>query len=171
LSLLPIKIYGEAILREKSSAIKNINGDLVTFLKNMSQTMITAHGLGLAANQVGQTIRAFAVDLAHFDVLAEPRIIMNPEVMETTGLVTGEEGCLSFPGLYQMVQRPEKVTIKSLDFNGNESYWDAEGLLARVILHEIDHLDGILFIDKLTPAQRRLLKGRLNKIKAGERVR
>lgn len=170
MSILPIKIYGEMILREKSKAIENLNGNLVNFLKDMSQTMVAAHGLGLAANQVGKTIRAFTVDLTHFDVLAEPRIIINPEVMETGAIVTGEEGCLSFPGLYQMIQRPEKITLKSLDLDGKEFYWDASGLLARVILHEIDHLDGVLFIDKLSPGQRRLIKSKLSRIKAGERV-
>jgi peptide deformylase len=171
LSVIPIKIYGEQVLREKSSTIENLNGDLVEFLNDMNETMRAANGLGLAANQVGKRIRAFTIDLNHFDVLAEPKIIVNPEIMETSGqLVTGEEGCLSFPGLYQMIQRPTKVTIKTLDLDGKEYYFEAEGLIARIVLHEIDHLDGILFIDKLTPAQRSLIKSKLVRIRAGERV-
>jgi peptide deformylase len=171
LSLLPIKIYGEQVLREKATEIKNLNGDLVKFLKEMNQTMLAARGLGLAANQVGRTIRAFSIDMNHFDVLEEPRFIINPEIMETSGgTVTGEEGCLSFPGLYQIVERPLKVTIKSVNIDGNEYYFEATGLVARVILHEIDHLNGVLFIDKLTAAQRSLIKSKLSKIKAGERV-
>jgi peptide deformylase len=171
LSVIPIKIYGEEILRKKSAAIDNLNGDLVKFLNDMNESMMAAKGLGLAANQVGRVIRAFTIDLSHFDVLAEPKIIINPEVMEKSDLmVTGEEGCLSFPGLYQMIQRPNKVTVKALDLDGKEYFYEAEGLVARVILHEIDHLDGILFIDKLTPAQRSLIKKKLVKIKAGERV-
>jgi peptide deformylase len=171
LSVLPIKIYGEQVLREKSKAIGNIDGDLVKFLKDMNESMIAAKGLGLAANQVGKTIRAFSIDLSHFDVLAEPKIIINPEIMEKSDeQITGEEGCLSFPGLFQMIQRPRKVTIKTLDLDGEEYYFEAEGLIARVILHEFDHLNGVLFIDKLTPAQRILIKSKLTRIKAGERV-
>jgi len=171
LSILPIKVYGEGILREKSKAIKNIDGRMVDFLEGMNRTMLNAKGLGLAANQVGRAIRAFSIDLSHFDVLTDPKIIVNPEIMEIGGnVVTGEEGCLSFPGLYQMIERPEKVTIKSINLNGKENFFAADGMVARVILHEIDHLDGTLFIDKLSPAQRRLLKGKLNKIKAGEKV-
>ncbi len=171
MSILPIKVYGEEILREKSEAIANIDGQMVDFLESLNRTMLYAKGLGLAANQVGHAIRAFSIDLSHFDVLAEPKIIVNPEIMEIgDSIVTGEEGCLSFPGLYQMIERPEKVTIKSINLDGKEYFFEAEGMVARVILHEIDHLDGTLFIDKLSPAQRRLLKGKLNKIKAGEKV-
>ncbi len=171
MSILPIKVYGEEILREKSEAIANIDGQMVDFLESLSRTMLYAKGLGLAANQVGHAIRAFSIDLSHFDVLAEPKIIVNPEIMEIgDSIVTGEEGCLSFPGLYQMIERPEKVTIKSINLDGKEYFFETEGMVARVILHEIDHLDGTLFIDKLSPAQRRLVKGKLNKIKAGEKV-
>ena len=157
-------------MRKKAAPIENLDGKIADFLRDLNDTMLAARGLGLAANQVGETIRAFTIDLTHFDVLAEPKIIINPEVMETKGLITGEEGCLSFPGLYQMIQRPEKVTIKAIDIDGKEYYYDATGLVARVILHEIDHLEGVLFIDKLTPAERKLINRKLNRIKAGERV-
>lgn len=171
MSLIPIRVYGEPVLRKVSSPIENINGSLVKFLKDMNETMLAARGLGLAANQIGKTVRAFAIDMNQFDVLDEPRIIINPEVMETGGeIVTGEEGCLSFPGLYQMIERPTKITIKSVNLDGKEYYFDAQGLVARVILHEIDHLDGVLFIDKLSSAQRNLIKSKLKRIKDGERV-
>ena len=170
MSVLPIKIYGEQILRKKSNELENLNGKIVKFLKDMNDTMLAARGLGLAANQVGETVRAFTIDLTHFDVLAEPKIIINPEIMDEKGLITGEEGCLSFPGLYQMIERPEKIAIKAIDLDGKEYFYEAEGLIARIILHEIDHLDGILFIDKLTPAERKLINRKLSKIKAGERV-
>lgn len=171
MSILPIKVYGEEILRQESNAIENIDGQMVNYLESITRTMQYAKGLGLAANQVGRAIRAFSIDLSHFDVLAEPKVFVNPEIMEIGGnVVTGEEGCLSFPGLYQTIERPEKVTIKSINLDGKEYFFEADGMVARVILHEIDHLDGILFIDKLSPAQRRLIKGKLNKIKAGEKV-
>jgi len=171
LSLLPIKIYGEEVLRQTSKPVENIDGEIAQFLEDMNQTMLAAKGLGLAANQVGRTLRAFSVDLSQFDVLSEPKIIINPEIVEMNGdLITGEEGCLSFPGLYQMIARPRKIVIKSINLDGNEYFYEAEGLIARVFLHEIDHLNGTLFIDKLSAAQRNLIKGKLQKIKAGERI-
>jgi peptide deformylase len=169
--LLPIKIYGEEVLRQTSKPVENIDGEIAQFLEDMNQTMLAAKGLGLAANQVGRTLRAFSVDLSQFDVLSEPKIIINPEIVEMNGdLITGEEGCLSFPGLYQMIARPRKIVIKSINLDGNEYFYEAEGLIARVFLHEIDHLNGTLFIDKLSAAQRNLIKGKLQKIKAGERI-
>jgi len=171
LSEQTIKIYGEEVLREKSDVIANIDGEVVDFLEAMNRTMVRAKGLGLAANQVGRAIRAFSIDMSQFDVLDKPTYIINPEIVDFNGrIITGEEGCLSFPGLYQMIERHEKVTIKSIDIDGKEYYLEAGGIVARVIQHEIDHLDGVLFIDKLSPAQKKLIKGKLNRIKAGERV-
>jgi len=171
LSELAIRIYGDDILRSNSKSVENIDGSLIEFLEAMSRTMLLAKGLGLAANQVGRTIRAFSIDMSHFDVLDQPRIIINPEIVDTNGkIVSGEEGCLSFPGLFQIIERYEKVAVKSIDINGKEYFIEASGMIARVLQHEIDHLDGRLFIDKLSPAQRRLIKGKLNKIKAGEKV-
>lgn len=169
--ILPIKIYGEDVLRKRSSEYENIDGKAVEFFQNLKQTMLYAKGLGLAANQVGETLRAFAIDLSQFDVLAEPKVLVNPEIMEnSSNIITAEEGCLSFPGLYQTIERPDKVTVKSLNLDGKEYYFEATGLVARVILHELDHLNGVLFIDKLTPAQRTLIKRKLTRIRAGERV-
>lgn len=171
MSELAIRIYGDDILRSNSKSVENIDGSLIEFLEAMSRTMLLAKGLGLAANQVGRTIRAFSIDMSHFDVLDQPRIIINPEIVDTNGkIVSGEEGCLSFPGLFQIIERYEKVAVKSIDINGKEYFIEASGMIARVLQHEIDHLDGRLFIDKLSPAQRRLIKGKLNKIKAGEKV-
>lgn len=171
MSDLQIKIYGEDILREKSAPIENLDGSMVDFLKSMNELMIRAKGLGLAANQVGRALRAFSIDLSQFDVLKKPLIVINPEIVDISSrVVTGEEGCLSFPGLFQMIERPDKVTVRNLDIDGNENYLEATGMVARVIQHEIDHLNGVLFIDKLSPAQRRLIKGKLNRIKAGEKV-
>ena len=171
MALLPIKIYGEDVLRRKSVNFESLDGDAIQFLKDLKQTMLQARGLGLAANQVGKALRAFAIDLSQFDVLAEPKVIINPEIMDAGGnIITAEEGCLSFPGLYQTIERQEKVTIKSLSLEGKEYYFDASGMVARVIQHEIDHLDGILFIDRMTSAQRTLIKRKLTRIKAGEKV-
>ena len=171
MSIVPIKVYGEDVLRQIASPIENINQDIVTLVDRLKETMVSAKGLGLAANQIGVPLRAFAIDMTHFDVLAEPEVLINPEVVDLgTSIINGEEGCLSFPGLFQLIDRPEKLSLKYLDINGEEKFLDAEGLKARVMLHEIDHLDGILFIDKLNAGQRLFLKGKLKKIKAGETV-
>ncbi|UCC79799.1 MAG: peptide deformylase [Candidatus Zixiibacteriota bacterium] len=168
---LPIKVYGEEVLRQKSMDIENLDGKAAQFLEDLKLTMLQARGLGLAANQVGRALRAFAIDLSQFDVLAEPKVFINPEIVDVGGnVVTAEEGCLSFPGLFQNIERSDRATIKSINLDGKEYLFEASGLVARVIQHEIDHLDGVLFIDHLTPAQRTLIKRKLTRIKAGERV-
>ena len=167
MKILPIRIYGDEILRKKSDKVENIDGDLVDFLNSLIVTMRHAKGLGLAANQLGLTKRIFAMDMSYIDVVKEPIVIINPELVDFSGSISGEEGCLSLPGLFQEIVRPEKVTIKGLDRSGKEIIIEEKGLVARVLLHEIDHLDGKLFIDHLSNAQRELLKGKLKKIKAG----
>jgi peptide deformylase len=171
LKVLPIKIYGEDILRRNAQDITNIDGELVEFLNSLIVTMKEAKGLGLAANQVGLAKRAYAVDLSYFDVVKSPLVIINPKIADTSGqTVMAEEGCLSFPGLYIEVERPEKATIVGIDKNGKDITIEASGLVARVFLHELDHLDGKLFIDHLSALQRGLIRGKLKKIKNGERV-
>jgi peptide deformylase len=169
LALLPVKIYGEEILRRKALPVDKIDGNLLKIAKDLKETMIGAKGLGLAANQIGEIVRIFAINLGHFDVLEDPQVLINPEIIEFEGSVRAEEGCLSLPGLYQMTDRAERVVYKALDLKGKEKFYEARGLKARVVLHEIDHLEGILFIDRLSLAQRRLIKGKLDKIKADKR--
>jgi len=150
--------------------VENFNGDLVDILKSTILTMKDGKGLGLAANQVGVNKRFFAIDLSYFDVVKEPIIIVNPEIAETSGTIVREEGCLSFPGLFQELERPEKATITGLDIDGKEFAIEGTGLMARVLLHEIDHLDGKLFIDYLSDFKLSMIKGKLKKIKAGEEI-
>jgi peptide deformylase len=150
--------------------VENFDGDLVDLLKSTILTMKHGKGLGLAANQVGINKRFFAIDLSYFDVVKEPIIIVNPEIVELSGSIVGEEGCLSFPGLFQDVERPEKATVTGLDIDGNEFTFEGTGLITRVLLHEIDHLDGKLFIDHLSGFKRNMIKGKLKKIKAGEEI-
>ena len=127
-------------------------------------------GLGLAANQVGINKRFFAIDLSHFDVIKEPIVVINPEIIEISGKTVGEEGCLSFPGLFCEVERAEKAIVVGLDINGKEVTYEVKGMMARVMLHETDHLNGKLFIDHLSKLKHSLIKGKLKKIKAGEKV-
>jgi peptide deformylase len=130
----------------------------------MVDTIKKAKGLGLAAVQIGVPKRIFLVDLSAVDLNETLRVYINPEIVETEGEVTYEEGCLSFPGIYQKVDRPAKVTIRATDLEGNRFEQTADGIAARAILHEFDHLEGKLFIDYLSSITRSLLKGRLKKL-------
>jgi peptide deformylase len=170
MKLLPIKIYGEEILRQTATDVENIDGELVGFMDSLVQTLKNANGLGLAANQVGLAKRIYAVDMSYFDVVKAPLVLINPVVQELSGSSKAEEGCLSFPGLYFEVERAEKAVISGLDKNGKEIIVEGTGLVARVLLHELDHLNGKLYIDRLSSLQRGLLKGKLKRIMSGERV-
>jgi peptide deformylase len=170
LKILPVKIYGDDILRKKADKVEHIDSDLVDFLDSLLATMKHVKGLGLAANQVGLNKRIFAVDMSYIDVVKEPIIVINPELVDFSGSLTEEEGCLSIPGLFQEISRSEKATVVGLDRNGKEITIEGRGLLARVFLHEIDHLNGKLILDHLSKLQLGLLKGKLKKIKAGGQI-
>lgn len=168
--VLPIKIYGEEVLRQSAAEVQNIDGKLVDFMDSLVKTLKNSNGLGLAANQVGLAKRIYAVDMSYFDVVKSPLVIINPVVQELSGSAKAEEGCLSFPGLYLEVERPDRAVITGLDKDGKEIIIEGTGLVARVLLHELDHLNGKLFIDHLSSLQRGLLKGKLKRIQSGERV-
>jgi peptide deformylase len=170
MKLLPIKIYGEEVLRQTATDVENIDGELVGFMDSLVNTLKNANGLGLAANQVGLSKRIYAVDMSYFDVVKAPLVLINPVVQELSGSAKAEEGCLSFPGLYFEVDRPERAVVTGLDRNGKEIIVEGTGLVARVLLHELDHLNGKLYIDHLSSLQRGLLKGKLKRIMGGERV-
>ena len=170
MKILPIRIYGDEVLRKKSDNVENIDGNLVDFLETLLISMKHAKGLGLAANQIGINKRIFAVDMSYIDVVKEPIVIINPELVDFSGSFTEEEGCLSLPGLFQEITRPEKATVSVLDRDGKEITIEGKGLIAKVFLHEIDHLNGKLIIDYLSKSQLGLLKGKLKKIKSGRQV-
>lgn len=160
----PIVIYGDPVLRERAKPIEDIDQDVKDLVATMIATLKNANGLGLAAPQVGISARLFIVDLSAVDLTEEVRVFINPEIIETWGQVSLEEGCLSFPGIFQRVTRPEEVKVKATDINGNEFTLEASGILARAILHENDHLEGKLFIDYLSSLSRTMLKGKLKKL-------
>jgi len=162
----PIVIYGDPVLREVSEKIEQITPEIKNLVSDMKDTLKKAQGLGLAAVQVGVPVRLFILDLSVIDLSETLRVFINPEIIETAGEVEIEEGCLSFPGLYQKIVRNEKVRVKALDQDGNEFIMDADGMTARAILHEYDHLEGKLFIDRMSPMTRTLLRGRLRKLTA-----
>ena len=134
---------GEPVLREKARPVPKITPNVIKLLENMADTMYEARGVGLAAPQVGVSKRIVVVDAG--DGLIE---LINPEVIRQEGMDTEYEGCLSIPGISGEVQRAAKVTVRALDREGREREYEGEGLLARAFQHEIDHLEGILFVDK-----------------------
>lgn len=170
MSILPIYIYDQPVLRKKAKPVRSGDDTLRRLGENMLETMRQANGIGLAANQVGSLQRIIVVDVSGMEGTAEipPLALVNPEVVHEEGSWVMEEGCLSIPGLREEVRRAEIIRVVYRDLEFREREIEASGILSRVILHEIDHLDGVLFIDRLTAVKRKLLRGRLNKIRRGE---
>ncbi|EJP6470799.1 peptide deformylase [Clostridium botulinum] len=139
-----IRKYGDDLLRKKSRKIEKIDDRILTLLEDMEETMYSADGVGLAAPQVGILKRVVVIDVGEGLIK-----LINPEIIETEGNETDVEGCLSVPGEQGEVERPYKVKVKALNEKGEEIVLEGEGLLARAFCHEIDHLDGILFVDKV----------------------
>lgn len=162
----PIVVYGDPILREVSEPVDEFNQEIKDLVSDLKDTVKKAKGLGLSAVQIGVLKRVFIIDLSAVDVTETLRVYINPEIVETDGEVEYEEGCLSFPGIYQHISRPSKVTVRATDIDGNSFEHTVEGLAARAIQHEFDHLGGKLFIDYLSPISRTLLRGRLKKLSA-----
>jgi peptide deformylase len=139
-----IRKYGDEILRKKSKKVDKINGRILTLLEDMAETMYSADGIGLAAPQVGVLKRVIVVDVGEGLVN-----LINPEIIESQGNAIDTEGCLSIPGEQGYVERPVKLKVKGMNERGEGVSIEAEDLFARALCHEIDHLDGILFTDKL----------------------
>lgn len=144
MALRKIRTYEDEILRKKSKVVEKFDQRLYQLLDDMKDTMYEANGIGLAAPQVGVLKRAVVIDIG--DGVIE---LVNPEIEHSEGSSVDIEGCLSVPNVWGEVERPQKVTVKAQDRFGNEFRLEAEGLLARAVCHEVDHLDGILFVDKV----------------------
>ena len=170
----PVTVYGDPLLRKKAKTIEKDHPKLDEIIENMWETMYYSDGVGLAAPQVGLSIRMFVID-ASSGADEEPelegfkKIFINPEIIETTGDEwTMNEGCLSLPEIREDVDRPDEVTIKYFDENFEEHTETYKGFAGRVIQHEYDHLEGILFVDYLSPLRKRLLKSKLLAISKGK---
>lgn len=161
--LLDILVYPAPELKRKSLPVEELGEDLESFLDDMTETLRDADGVGLAAPQVGRNIRALVVDvpLPESDE-REFYELINPEIVSSLGFQTGEEGCLSVPGFFADVRRKNHVRVSALNRKGKRFTIDADGMLSRVIQHEIDHLDGILFFDRLRRLKRDLLVKQIN---------
>jgi peptide deformylase len=169
MAILPIVTYGHPALRKTAKPVE-VGEDLNTIAEDMLQTMHNAQGIGLAANQINILKRIIVIDLSEMEDYKEmkPLVLLNPEILNRSGSCDIEEGCLSIPTVRDEVERSETIRIRYYDLAFRDHELDADGILARVILHEIDHLNGVLFIDHLTSGRRKFHKGVLNDIRKGE---
>ena len=163
--VMQLNYLGDPVLRKKAGPVEKIDEELKILAANMIETMYVNEGLGLAAPQVGVSLRFFVYDNVNTPYGTDPQVLINPEIVEMEGKVRAEEGCLSIPEIKDMVERAERVTVAGQDIHGNEIEIEAEGLAARIFQHEIDHLDGILFVDRIAPIKRNLLLSKWNKIR------
>lgn len=170
MSVLPIYNCFHPILREVSNDIINYDRELDQFIEDMIETMYKANGIGLAANQVGDRRSVLLVDEKAGEDQRKSLIVMiNPRISSSSEKsIYYQEGCLSIPGFFEDINRPEEIEVEYLDRKGNPQKLSAGNLLSRVIQHEIDHLQGKLFIDYLTPLQKALSKSKLNKLSKGK---
>jgi len=175
MSILPIVTYNDPVLRQKASPIEGNTDQLQTLIDDMFATMYNGEGVGLAAPQIGKTLRLFVVDADTFTSEEEdlqdhgPLVFINPVVKPLEGEhITMDEGCLSIPGIREGVTRPDKVEVswRDRDFNPQKEVFS--GWMSRVIQHEYDHIEGVLFIDYLGSFRKRMLRSRLNAVDAGQ---
>lgn len=152
MATLPIHLLGSPVLREASAPVAEVTEEVRRLVDDMFETMDAAEGVGLAANQVGRAVRVAVVDAE-----GERFAMINPRIVEASGKESEEEGCLSIPDVYAEVTRPERIVLEAVGRDGTPYRMEASGLRARAIQHEVDHLDGILFLDRLSPMKRRLL--------------
>ena len=167
MALREIRKFPDPVLRRKTDRVTNINGTIERLIDDMVETMHAAPGVGLAANQVGVSLQVAVIDLSTREEKEKRHpllVIINPEILSMQGSVVEEEGCLSIPDYAEKVKRAAKVKVRAQDRTGNVFELEAEGLLAKALQHEIDHLNGLLFIDRLSPLKKSIFKRRLKKM-------
>lgn len=174
--IYPIVVYGDPVLKKKGKDIKKGAIDVKQLAEDMFETMENANGVGLAAPQIGMSIRMFVVDATSMSDEEDDeeelndfkKVFINPQILNETGEEWGfEEGCLSIPDIREVIDRQEELTIHYFDENWEEHEDTFDGIKARIIQHEYDHIEGVLFTDHLTPFTRRILKGKLQNISKG----
>lgn len=169
--IYPIVVYGDPVLKKRAEDIEKESLDVKTLAEDMFETMYGASGVGLAAPQIGKSIRMFVVDGEPMeDELKDfKKVFINPQILEETGDEWSfEEGCLSIPGIRAEVFRPDKIRIRYFDEEWQEHEEEYNGVAARIIQHEYDHIEGVLFTDYLSPLKKRLLKSKLQNISKGQ---
>lgn len=159
MALLTVRLYGDPVLRQVATPVREITAEIKRIIADMTETMWHQVGIGLAAPQVGLPHRILVMD----DGKGGAQALINPEIETRTGTIREEEGCLSLPGVFGVVERSKTITVTAMDADGKPVSLDATGLKARIVQHEMDHLDGILFIDRLPPVTRDRIKKKIQK--------
>jgi peptide deformylase len=157
-----MRVYGDPVLRLKAQEVKAFDQELETLVEDMFETMEHAGGVGLAAPQVGVSQRVLVIDLKQGPNYRS--VVINPKIQTSGEPNTATEGCLSIPGISGEVTRPSHVCLEGLDLKGKKVEFEADGLMARALQHEVDHLDGIFFVDRLSAVRRSLLSGKLKRL-------
>ena len=169
MSVREVRYLGDPVLREMCREVETIDGEVRALVDDLLETMYAEDGIGLAAPQIGVPLRVFVYDVRDDEL--EPGVLVNPRIVEATGKQKEVEGCLSIPGLDEVVERSGHVVVEGLDRDGEPVRIEATGLLSRCLQHENDHLDGVLFIDRVSPLKRRMLLKKWSKTdEAGRQV-
>jgi peptide deformylase len=165
MAVRPIRLLGDPVLRKQSERVAEVNGEIRALVDDMIDTVDSASGLGLAAPQVGHLKRVIVVVEIDSEGGRRHHGLINPEIVSACGEDVNEEGCLSIPGIYANVKRPQSIVMSGMDRSGRKITIEASGVAARAFAHEVDHLDGVLFIDRIGIVKRNLLRGKLNAIR------
>lgn len=155
--------YPDPRLRQKAQPVTTVTPEIAKLIDDMAETMYAAPGVGLAATQIGEPHRIFIVDIAAEDEPSNLMVFINPEIVKTDGSQTEAEGCLSFPGVTEDVKRAARVAVRAVDRSGKQFEVEAEGLLAVAVQHELDHLDGVLMIDRVGMLKKRIIQRKMSK--------
>lgn len=155
MAVRPLRYFGDPVLRERCRKVEEVDDEVRALIDDLMDTMYAEDGIGLAAPQVGVPLRVFVYDVREPEL--EPGVFVNPRIVESEGSVRESEGCLSIPNLSEIVERSERVVVEGLDRDGEPVRIAAEGLLSRCLQHEKDHLDGVLFLDRVSPLKRKML--------------
>ena len=164
MTVLPIRLFPDGVLRVRCPEVEEFDDELRRLVDDLIETMHAAPGVGLAAPQIGVERRVMAVDLSVGEDPGQLHVFVNPRIVEEEGSITDVEGCLSIPGISEKVERPERVRIEALDLAGERFELEAEDWLARAICHEADHLDGVLFVDRLRGLRREKVRRQLRRL-------
>ncbi len=164
----PVRIYGDPVLRQRAREVAQFDDSLQGLVEDLKETMKAYNGVGLAANQVGVLQRVLVVDVPLEDAPRVQLTLVNPVIESRSGRQPSEEGCLSIPGIVEEIQRAKAIRMKARDEHGAEVVVDADGYVARALQHELDHLDGVLFVDRVGPLKKQFLRRDLEALARGE---
>ncbi len=165
MALRQIRLLGDPVLRERCPEVTDIDQEILALIQDLQDTMYEAEGIGLAAPQIGVRRRVFVYDVREDE--HAPGVLINPRIVESEGVIRESEGCLSIPDLTEVVERSARVVAEGLDEEGRSVRLEADGLLSRCLQHEVDHLDGILFFDRVSPLKRKMLLAKWAKSEHG----